>query len=168
MIARRQSGRVLSLEAIERASDVADFIYGELLMRAPSSPQDELVFVSGLSPGLRMVWGTMLLDNEVNNGGFDQFFWNTMDRHTEVAIDGLQLIGAVRQAELVRQAHEVFVEHDDELRSYRDRDAFDAYAKPDSHGDLWCTLDAEYYERSDLDRLRVAYIRSHIDEFVLD
>src|SRR5689334_12710121 len=33
--------------------------------------------ISGLSAGFRMVYATCVLEGEVNNGGFNQFFWNS-------------------------------------------------------------------------------------------
>ena len=44
------------------------------------------------------------LEAEVNNGGFDQFFFNTAGNRTKETIEALELIGAQKTAEIVRRA----------------------------------------------------------------
>ena len=45
-----------------------------------------------------------LLEAEVNNGGFDQFFFNSSGDNTAEIIEALQLIGAPRTADIVKRA----------------------------------------------------------------
>lgn len=43
-----------------------------------SAPDDhQRAVVRSLSPGLRGLWGIWIVDGEVNNGGFQRFFWMT-------------------------------------------------------------------------------------------
>ncbi|HEX5413602.1 MAG TPA: DMP19 family protein [Terriglobia bacterium] len=44
------------------------------------------------------------LEAEVNNGGFDQFFYNSTGDNTEEAIQALEAIGASSMAEILRRA----------------------------------------------------------------
>jgi hypothetical protein len=44
------------------------------------------------------------LEAEVNNGGFDQFFFNSAGDRTKETIDALSVIGAVHTAAIVRAA----------------------------------------------------------------
>lgn len=34
-------------------------------------------FVRTLPTGMRAIWGVFMVDGEVFNGGFNQFFWNS-------------------------------------------------------------------------------------------
>lgn len=44
------------------------------------------------------------LEAEVNNGGFDQFFFNSLSDRTPEIIQALELIGASRTADIVKRA----------------------------------------------------------------
>jgi hypothetical protein len=44
------------------------------------------------------------LEAEINNGGFDQFFFNSAGDETSATIEALEAIGAHRTAAIVRQA----------------------------------------------------------------
>lgn len=44
------------------------------------------------------------LEGEINNGGFDQFFFNSAGDQTQETIDALEKIGATHTAEIVKRA----------------------------------------------------------------
>jgi len=44
------------------------------------------------------------LEGEINNGGFDQFFFNSAGDRTAQIVDALEAIGAVHTASIVRAA----------------------------------------------------------------
>ncbi len=46
-----------------------------------------------LSPGERRVVAIAELRTEVNNGGFDQYFFNTGGDHAETALEAAALVG---------------------------------------------------------------------------
>ncbi len=45
-----------------------------------------------------------LLEDEVDNGGFDQFFFNSGGDEIEEMIEGLQKIGALKTADIAKRA----------------------------------------------------------------
>lgn len=51
------------------------------------------------------VWG---LESEVNNGGFNQYYFNSSGDHAVDAEDSFRAIGAKHTAELVKQANNLF------------------------------------------------------------
>ncbi len=48
------------------------------------------------------------VEDEVNNGGFHQFFYNNAGDNTEETIQALEAIGATRIADIVRRAAAMF------------------------------------------------------------
>jgi hypothetical protein len=54
---------------------------------------------------LACVWG---LEGEVNNGGFDQYYFNSSGDHALDAVPSLEAIGAKHTANLVREANALF------------------------------------------------------------
>src|ERR1700751_5930828 len=66
-----------------------------------------LEFVDELCPGeedyelvrqtpksAQFFWAMRLLESEVNNGGFEQYFWNSSCTLEDVALDGYEALGA--------------------------------------------------------------------------
>jgi hypothetical protein len=49
-----------------------------------------------------------VVEDEVNNGGFHQFFYNNAGDNTEETIQALEAIGATQMADIVRRAAAMF------------------------------------------------------------
>jgi hypothetical protein len=136
------------------------------LVYATKDRDEQYERVLTFSPGFRMVWGTSMVDGEVNNGGFNQFFWNSSGQFAMEAIEGFRLIGAKDHAQLVEEAVAMFFDEADKLRPFRQRRTFEAFSESYEHTDSRA-LDTRYYSLPDFSPLRVAYIRQHSDEFVV-
>ena len=78
-----------------KISDLVFERYGKLGYEKLSQP--EKVFVC--------VWD---LESEVNNGGFDQYYFNSSGDHALDALESLNTIGAKHTADLVKQANTLF------------------------------------------------------------
>ncbi|HEY3241945.1 MAG TPA: DMP19 family protein [Phycisphaerae bacterium] len=154
-------------EALERASDEQlENLVGTCLTHAlPDNADREYAVVRTWSPGKRMVYATSALEGEVNNGGFLQFFWNTRGECSQMALEGLKLIGAERHADLLQRA--IVIYEQDKRLQRRSGDKLDAEAFSNAERDSRLNpLDDEFYNLTEqLAPLRVKYIRSHLDEF---
>jgi Domain of unknown function (DUF4375) len=162
-----QYALVLTRRALEEADDVVYLVIDELIRLVNAVPLDEqLNLVRRLSPGMRMIWGVFVVDMEVNNGGFNQFFWNSSHEYVQEASEGFRVIGAHEQAQLLDEAVARFREHADALKEFYERGTIEAFSgsyEPDVFGDLdrrYCELDSA--------PLQVAYIRAHPEEFTSD
>lgn len=86
--------------------ELADRIFREILKGVSRESADSL-FLSA-PPLIRSVYTLPLLDNEVSNGGFHQFFWNTDSRLNRLVEEDLRMIEADTAsaifAEAVRRA----------------------------------------------------------------
>ena len=122
-----------------------------------------------LGPGLRAIWATQVLDDQVRNGGFAQFFWNPSGRYAPDAHEGLVRIGAPQRHAIIQQAMDRFIPALPEFRALRekaDHAAFGAFAERID----FSALDSAYYKLDkveNLGALQIAYIRSHADEFTI-
>src|SRR5688500_14341087 len=65
---------------------------------------DEVDVVATLPKGTRAIFTTFLVDAEVNNGGFNQFFYNPHGELAGIALSGYELLGAEEYAEVMRSA----------------------------------------------------------------
>ncbi len=100
------------------------------------------------------VWS---LEAEVNNGGFDQFYFNSSGDHAVETVDALESIGASHTAEIVRRANAVFgASGPSSVRAIR-QEQLDAL--PESVRGSFDTLDQEFYAyKDDLEALLRAYV----------
>jgi hypothetical protein len=117
-----------------------------------------------LTPGQRGLVALLLTDAEIQNGGFDQFFWNSSGELADEALAGTRLFGATRYESILRYATAVYPDGEiPERRSSRQR-LLDRHV-PDA---VLRELDERWFatwERDPLDAYVVQYVRRHPDEF---
>lgn len=104
-----------------------------------------------------------MLEADVNNGGFDQYYLNSAGDHAWFAPEALRAIGAERTAALVEQANAAFgpggPSPDREVR-LRTHEEVAARARA-----LWDDLDRAFYTyEDDLTTLLRAYVERHASE----
>ena len=105
-----------------------------------------------------------MLEGQVNNGGFDQFFFNSSGDYSHEALRALEEIGASKTADLVEQAIKAFpslpIPKDTEVRRPLMNDL------PESISDTWDELDGKYYEYpEDIAGLIIEYVKKNKDKF---
>lgn len=86
-------------------TDDIDFILDEL------DPYFEKYFAigkSGLEKEVQELIAVWFLDSEVNNGGFNQFYWNSAGEFALEALEGLETIGADKRASILEAANSEF------------------------------------------------------------
>lgn len=99
------------------------------------------------------------LDSEVNNGGFDQFYWNSSGDLAKEAVEGLTTIGAEERAAIVEAANSQFPsQRPSEDREERQKQLNSIQS---SSGSKLGSLDTEYYtSKEDIIKLFAEYLRN--------
>jgi hypothetical protein len=88
------------------------------------------------------------LEREINNGGFDQFFWNSSGDHAHETVRALEAIGALQAAQIVREAIACFPGAIVPV----DRDQRTVVVMPALPGPVrekWGALDGRFYDYPD-------------------
>lgn len=147
-------------DAVFRLTDVLIRQTGE------RSDAESVAFVRAQSPGVRMVWGLFMLEGEVNNGGFNQFFWNSSRHYLPEVREGCILIGAHEHLRLLEEALAVYEEHRDRLGELKDDNSLEAFSAS-YEPNVFHELDHRFFELDSMP-LQLAYIREHLDEFCED
>lgn len=127
---------------------------------------DERAYVAALDPGPRMLWGTYLPDNEVFNGGFEQYFFNGSRSYAAEALDGLALLAAGQQELLLREAIDAVraaVGGDLAVDDPRWRERFAAVQVPALE-----PLTRRYWSLPLLESMQAAYIQEHPLQFLTE
>ena len=122
--------------------------------------------VAVLSKGQKAIYVTWILEGEVNNGGFNQFYFNSSAQLADFAEDTFITVGAHKLADLVREANLTYDLVKNDLEKYNDG-TLESFSKS-YEGNPLNDLDDKFYELAEvepLSNLRIKYIRSNIEEF---
>ena len=114
----------------------------------------------------RTIFVTQELENEVNNGGFFQFFDNSSGQFANEIAQAFTKIGAVKTAEICRKAVGAF-ERELPVDWEKRRTLIDQIAD-DAVTNILDECDTAFYNyEENLEALNAAYIRKHIEHFDL-
>ncbi|MBU1218493.1 DMP19 family protein [Myxococcota bacterium] len=163
--------------------DIEDAIIDAIQSLFDEDYSDEFEVVSRLSKSFRVIYSTRILENEVKNGGWNQFFWNSSHLFTKEAEAGLQAIGATEQLKFLKEAIVIHDQEKDLKKKYREQYYLYLIAKedPSKAKEIMQHPFSEYYKQSklktlnspffkikdNLGQLRIKYIRAHIKDFSL-
>jgi len=108
-----------------------------------------------------------ILEGQVNNGGLDQYYFNSSGDYAADAVASLDAIGAKHTANLVRQANAMFGEAGPSPERFVRQDQLEALDEADQK--RLGELDQAFYKYHDkLDVLLKAYVRAHKEAFGID
>jgi hypothetical protein len=101
------------------------------------------------TPGQKQFLAIENMEGEINNGGYNQYFWNLSGDHVASCLEGLERIGAVKEIALMKRAIGLFpggrVPED---RGER-QDVLDEMGEDGV--DAFHELDSEYYSPGGID-----------------
>lgn len=105
-----------------------------------------------------------LLEEEVNNGGFSQYLFNSAGNHANRAAASMEEIGAHKTAEICRRAIGAFQRNIPTDRTQR-QEFLDEYLT-DEVDAILCKCDDRFYQcPDDLEQLTYIYILAHKEAF---
>lgn len=93
------------LAAVPDEELVQKVIYAVLsFVGSPAPDEDDHELVRQAPKSAQFLWAMHLLESEVNNGGFEQYFWNSSSTLAGVAVEAYRAIGADKYVDLVQRA----------------------------------------------------------------
>jgi hypothetical protein len=128
---------------------------------------DGTAVVDALPPPLRWIWATFLLDADVRNGGFHQYFYNSSRLWVDDAIQGFREMGLPTHASLVDRAAMLAIDprEAEVRRQARTAGTAKAFSESYEHTELG-PLDREYYALPGWTPAVDTYVREHAEAFV--
>lgn len=107
------------------------------------------------------------LEAEVNNGGFDQYYFNTSGKSALDTPESLRAIGANHTANLVKQANDLFGPGGPSLEREKRQNQLDALSEAATK--KMGEFDEEFYKYlDDLEQLLTEYVSKNSEAFRLD
>jgi hypothetical protein len=131
------------------ADDVSGAIVQHVeLVVAERGEDDRDEVIDALPIGTKAIYATALVNLEVNNGGFNQFFFNSSGRLAGVALAGYELMGADDYASVMRAAIATHEAEREVMRPYYDENTIESFSESYEHTDL-DEADQRYYSLGD-------------------
>jgi hypothetical protein len=146
-------------------ADVEQAIFEMVCNVLDDCPNGEVKALQSMPRGFRYVFATMLLENEVNNGGFLQFFYNQPGKWFLLAVDGFKKFGCTERVDILDKVAEQFLRERPKLKRQWDEGTIEAFfgsyktSKVNKLADEWFAL-------PDASPARIRYIRKNIKHFV--
>lgn len=166
---KRPIYKVLTADIINniKDDDLEQAIIDNIQSKFNADYSNEEDIVRNLSLGQRAFYVTWLLEAEVNNGGFNQFYFNSSGQLADLAEDSFKIIGAVKFADLVKQANSIYDDIKDDLEKFNDG-TIESFSKSYEQNPLNELDDKFYklYKDEPLGQIRIEYIRENVNEFV--
>lgn len=99
---------ILNTANLNEDDDGTDLeIYNKII--SSKEIHNEENYIKSLNSGIQMVYETLKLETEVQNGGFNQYFWNALPDDALLARRGYELLAAGKFIELLDEAVEIFM-----------------------------------------------------------
>ncbi len=119
------------------------------------------------TPGQRAILSITLFIREVDNGGLEQFFWNSCGEVGDEVIVGFERLGAPEKAEIVRQALTFFNAATSTPEQAVRRELLSRKSRPEQQV-FFEALNEKLYGEEDLWPLFSRYLDAHPNEFFGD
>lgn len=130
------------------------------------SNQNQYNVILLLPKACQNIYSVYTIEAEVNNGGFNQCYFNSSKEFTKMAESGFKEIGAVNFADIMIRANLIYMDIKDDLEKFNDG-TIESFSKSYENNPL-SELDDEFikmYEREPLDKLCIKYIRANAQYF---
>ena len=95
-------------------------IFDNIISKMNKEMSDEVEVFTRLSKPQQHFYAIWGVQAEVNNGGFNQYYFNSSGRYADVAADGFKIIGALKFADLMRRANDIYKKNEQQITSTHD------------------------------------------------
>jgi hypothetical protein len=134
---------------------VVDFVLAHGVWR----DEDLVALLRSLPEGFGIAYTSWVLDAEVANGGFHQYFWNTEGNYVDLVTRAVARLGSAEHVHTLTEAIRIFrAEGKADVAHLDEREQLERFSASAQASDLG-PLDSRWYELGDLAAARVRFIR---------
>lgn len=159
----------LTEQIIDTTSDnnLLQVVFDNLSERQPTDYEKEYETVMNWNKSRQAIYMIWLLEGEVNNGGYNQFYFNSSGQFYKHLPEMLKLVGAIKFADLTQRANNTFEKENPKITQHQDG-TLEGFSKSCDDNPLNKFDDEFYklYEKENLQEIQVKYIRTHKTEFI--
>ena len=161
--------KVLTEQIIDTTS-VDNFLFSvfeSLSAKLPTDYEKEYGTVMTWNKSRQAIYMIWLLEAEVNNGGYNQFYFNSSGQFYKQLPDALKLVGANKFSDLTIRANNIYEKENSKITKHQDG-TIEGFSKSYDDNPL-NKFDDEFYDlynKEELQQIQVDYIRKHKTEFI--
>ncbi len=157
----------LKIEHIDSTSDdeLIQLVFDNLTTKLEDNYEREFEIITSLSEERQTIYAIWLVEAEVNNGGFNQFYVNSSGQFAEIAEMAFKNVNSEKLANLMAKANKIWQEENLAERQDGSMESFSESYEDNPLNDL----DSEFYdlcESESLFDLQVQFIRNNKEKFV--
>lgn len=158
----------LTEQIIDTTSDenLLQVVFDNLSEKQPADYEKEYETLMSWNKSRQAIYMIWALEAEVNNGGYNQFYFNSSGQFYKHLPDALKLVGADKFADLTKRANDTFEKENPKITQHQDG-TLEGFSKSYDDNPL-NKFDDEFYElytTENLQQIQVDYIRKHKTEF---
>ncbi len=159
----------LTEELIDNTSDdkLLQLIFDNLSQKSSEDYENEFETVMSWNKSKQAIYMIWALESEVNNGGYNQFYFNSSGQFYKYLPDALKLVGANKFSDLTKHANITFEKENAKIKQYQDG-TIEGFSKSYEDNPL-NKFDDEFYDlykTENLEQIQVDFIRKHKTEFI--
>ena len=161
---KRPVYKLLTREIIDKTSDdgLLEVVFDNLNDKLPKDFSKGYATVMTFNKSRRAIFVIWELEAEVNNGGFNQFYFNSSGQYAKLTPEALKLVGADKFASLVNKANKIYETEYKKITKFQDG-TLEGFSKSYKDNPL-DKLDDEFYKLYNdekIEQLQVDYIRKN-------
>jgi hypothetical protein len=159
----------LTEQIIDTTSDenLLQVVFDNLSEKLPKDYEKEYETVMSWNKSRQAIYMIWALEAEVNNGGYNQFYFNSSAQFYKHLPDALKLIGASKFADLTKRTNDTFEKENPKITQHQDG-TLEGFSKSYEDNPL-NKFDDEFYDlykTEKLQQMQVDFIRKYKTEFV--
>lgn len=159
----------LTEQIIDTTSDdnLLQIVFDNLLQKQPTDFEKEYEIVMSWNKPRQAIYMIWLLEAEVNNGGFNQYYFNSSRKFYKHLPEMLKLVGANKFSDLTQRANNTFEKENQKITQHQDG-TIEGFSKSYEDNPL-NKFDNEFYELyniENLQQLQTEYIKMNKTEFI--
>ena len=169
MSACGQDSNRLTIEKIDKMTDndLLFEVFKDIAERYTGQTQNKREIISSLTKEQQAFYALTVLEMEVNNGGFNQYYYNNGDEFADEAVTGLKMIGADKFTELVKKANDTYRQQNKKITEKQEGslEGFSESYKDNPLNDLDKAF-YNLYKEEPLTQLTVDFVRKNKHKFI--
>lgn len=159
----------LTEQIIDTTSDenLLQVVFDNLSEKQPADYEKEYEIVMSWNKSRQAIYMIWTLEAEVNNGGYNQFYFNSSGQFYKHLPEALRLVGANKFADLTKRANDTFEKENAKITQHQDG-TIEGFSKSYNDNPLNKYDDAfhDLYKTENLQQIQVDFIRKYISEFI--
>lgn len=158
----------LTEQIIDTTSDenLLQVVFDNLSEKQPVGYEKEYETVMSWNKSRQAIYMIWALEAEVNNGGYNQFYFNSSGQFYKHLPEALRLVGANKFAELTEKANKTFEQENEKITKHQDG-TLEGFSRSYEDNPL-NDFDTEFYKLYQIENLQhvqVDFIRKNKNEF---